>query len=282
MKNIYRKIISVVLLIFLVIGVYNVGTFLFTGSVGSFFKSPEKTVLLMGTDNAGLRTDVLMLGFINGKDGRIDVVSIPRDTQVKIGSKIYKINSAYAIGQEEQTIETIENLLDVEIDGYVKFSFETFRDAIDAVGGVTFDVPQDMFYEDPYQDLYIDLKAGKQHLDGKQAEGLVRYRRYPTGDEGRIAVQQDFIKEIIKQKANPAILVSLPAIISVLEKNIDTNLEEKEVIELAGVAARAGGDGFNTYQLPGRAQYQSGVSYYIYDPGESAALIEQIIAGPQE
>lgn len=282
MKNIYRKIISVVLLIFLVIGVYNVGTFLFTGSVGSFFKSPEKTVLLMGTDNAGLRTDVLMLGFINGKDGRIDVVSIPRDTQVKIGSKIYKINSAYAIGQEEQTIETVENLLDVEIDGYVKFSFETFRDAIDAVGGVTFDVPQDMFYEDPYQDLYIDLKAGKQHLDGKQAEGLVRYRRYPTGDEGRIAVQQDFIKEIIKQKANPAILVSLPAIISVLEKNIDTNLEEKEVMELAGVAARAGGDGFNTYQLPGRAQYQSGVSYYIYDPGESAALIEQIIAGPQE
>ena len=282
MKNIYRKIISVVLLIFLVIGVYNVGTFLFTGSVGSFFKSPEKTVLLMGTDNAGLRTDVLMLGFINGKDGRIDVVSIPRDTQVKIGSKIYKINSAYAIGQEEQTIESVENLLDVEIDGYVKFSFETFRDAIDAVGGVTFDVPQDMFYEDPYQDLYIDLKAGKQHLDGKQAEGLVRYRRYPTGDEGRIAVQQDFIKEIIKQKANPAILVSLPAIISVLEKNIDTNLEEKEVMELAGVAARAGGDGFNTYQLPGRAQYQSGVSYYIYDPGESAALIEQIIAGPQE
>ena len=282
MKNIYRKILNTMLLVFLVFGIYNVATFFLTGSVGSMFKNPEKTVLIMGTDNAGLRTDVLMLGFVNGKDGRIDVVSIPRDTQVRIGSRIYKINSAYAIGKEEQTIETVESLLDVKIDGYVKFSFDTFRDAIDAVGGVTFDVPQDMFYEDPYQDLYIDLKAGKQHLNGKEAEGLVRFRRYPTGDEGRIAVQQEFIKAIIKQKANPATLISLPAIISVLEENIDTNLEEKEVIELAGVAVRAGGDNFNTYQLPGRAQYQYGASYYIYNPGESAALVEQIKSGETE
>ena len=282
MKSIYRKLLSGMLLLFLVVGIYNSVTFLLTGSVGSIFKSPEKTILIMGTDNAGLRTDVMMLGFVNGKKGRIDVVSIPRDTQVKIGSRIYKINSAYAIGKEEQAIETVENLLDVEIDGYVKFSFDTFRDAIDAMGGVIFDVPQDMFYEDPYQDLYIDLKEGKQHLDGKQAEGLVRFRRYPTGDEGRIAVQQEFIKAIIKQKANPAILISLPAMISVFEQNIDTNLNQKDIIEIAGVAVRAGGDKFNTYQLPGSAQYQSGVSYYIYNSGESAALIEQIKEGTVE
>ncbi len=276
MKNLYRKLFSVLLIIFLISGVYTVGTFLTSGSLGGFFGSPQKTILVMGTDNAGLRTDVLMLGFINGREKRIDVVSIPRDTQVKIGSRYYKINSAYAIGQEEQTIETVENLLDVEIDGYVKFSFETFRETIDAIGGVNFTVPQDMFYEDPYQDLYIDLKEGYQHLNGEEAEGLVRYRRYPTGDEGRIAVQQEFIKQIIRQKANPAILLRLPTIISTLENNIDTNLEANEILELAGAAVRAGTDGFNTYQLPGGARYQWGASYYIYDRAETAELIAQI------
>ena len=225
MNKFKRKLFSLVLLICLISGVYTVGTFIAGGSLSSFFGNPDKVILVMGTDNAGLRTDVLMLGFINGRDKSVDVISIPRDTQVKIGSRYYKINSAYAIGQEEQTIETVENLLDVEIDGYVKFSFETFRETIDAIGGVKFDVPQDMFYEDPYQDLYIDLKAGPQHLNGEEAEGLVRYRRYPTGDEGRIAVQQEFIKEIIRQKANPMLLLRLPAIISTLEYNIDTNLE---------------------------------------------------------
>lgn len=277
MKKIHRAVLSVILMIFLIVGVYSVGSFIATGSLMSYFGNPQKVVLVMGTDNAGVRTDVLMLGFINGRDKRIDVVSIPRDTQVKIGSRYYKINSAYAIGQEEQTIETVENLLGVEIDGYVKFSFETFRETIDAIGGVDFDVPQDMFYEDPYQDLYIDLEAGPQHLNGEEAEGLVRYRRYPTGDEGRIAVQQQFIKEIIKQKANPAILFRLPAVISTLGEHIDTNLSGNDVIELAGVAVRSGTDGFNTYQLPGRAQMQYGASYYICNKSETAELISQII-----
>lgn len=273
MKKIHRAVLSVILMIFLIVGVYSVGSFVATGSLMSFFGSPEKVVLVMGTDNAGLRTDVLMLGFINGKNKSIDVVSIPRDTQVKIGKRYYKINSAYAIGQEEQTIETVENLLGVEIDGYVKFSFETFRQTIDAIGGVNFDVPQDMFYEDPYQDLYIDLKAGPQHLNGEQAEGLVRYRRYPTGDEGRIAVQQEFIKAIIKQKANPLTLLRLPAIISTLGEHIDTDLSGNDVIELAGIAMRSGTKGFNTYQLPGIAKMQYGASYYICDKTETAELV---------
>ena len=106
--------------------------------------------------------------------------------------------------------------------------------------------------------------------------GLVRYRRYPTGDEGRIAVQQEFIKEIIRQKANPLILFKVPAIVATLEDNIDTNLEMNDIVELAGVAVRVGADGFNTHQLPGSAQYQYGASYYIYNRTKTAELLEQI------
>lgn len=271
-----RILLSALLILCLISGVYSVGVLLSSGIVSGFFGSSDKTILVMGTDKAGTRTDVMMLGFINGEDKRIDIVSIPRDTQVKIGSRYYKINSAYSIGKEEQAIETVEELLDVKIDGYVTFSVETFRDTIDALDGVDFDVPQDMFYEDPYQDLYIDLEEGFQHLDGEQAEGLVRYRKYPTADEGRIAVQQDFIKALIKQKATPATLFKLPELIAVWEENIDTNIDTKQAFELAGAALRIGVGGVTTHKLPGGAQTQYGASYYIYDKNETIDLISEI------
>ncbi len=274
--NRYRKIISLLLVLFLITGVYILGSLLASGGLGVLFNNRTKTVLVMGMDNAGVRSDVMMVGFINGREGRVDILSIPRDTQVKIGGRYYKINSAYAIGKEEESIAVVENLLGIEIDGYVKFSFETFRQTIDAIGGVNFDVPQDMFYEDPYQDLYIDLKAGPQHLNGEEAEGLVRFRRYPTGDEGRIAVQQEFIKEIVRQKANPLMLFRLPTVVATLSKNIDTSLDAGTFVELGVAAIKAGTKGLNTIKLPGGPSYQWGVSYYIHSPSQTAALIEEI------
>lgn len=275
MNKLLRKIISGLLIIFLVSGVYTMGSFIFVGSTNILTGGNKQTVLVMGTDKDGLRTDVLMLAFVNSRKKKIDIISIPRDTQVKIGSKYHKINSAYAIGKEEQTIETVENLLGVEIDDYVKFTVETFRDTIDALGGVKFTVQQDLFYEDPYQDLYIDLKAGRQHLNGKEAEGLVRYRGYPTADLGRIAVQQEFIKELIKQKANPLTLLRAPLLVKAFEKNIDTSLNESEVVNLALAAVKAGSDGIITQQLP-RSSAVNQYSYFVHDSAQTAALIAEI------
>lgn len=275
MNKIYRTIISGLLIVFLISGIYTIGSFLIMGSTSLLSNDGEKVILVMGTDKDGLRTDVLMLTFVNNKDKKIDIISIPRDTLVKIGANYHKINSAYAIGKEEQTIETVEKLVNVEIDGYVKFTVETFRDTIDALGGVNFTVPQDLFYEDPYQDLYIDLKEGRQHLNGREAEGLVRYRGYPTADIGRIAVQQEFIKELVKQKANPLTLLRAPMLIKAFEKNIDTSLNESEIINLALAAVRTGSGGITTYQLP-RSTKTNQYSYYIHDAIETSALISQI------
>lgn len=276
MNTLSRKIISIILTVFFVVGVYTAGSFLIAGSTNMLSGDREKVILVMGTDKGGTRTDVLMLTFVNTKSKKVDIISIPRDTMVKIGTKYHKINSAYAIGQETQTIETVENLTGVEIDGYIKFTVDTFRDAIDALGGVRFTVAQDIFYEDPYQDLYIDLKAGRQHLNGKEAEGLVRYRGYPTADLGRIAVQQEFIKELVKQKANPITLLRAPLIIKALEQNIDTSLNENEIINLALAAVRVGVGGITTHQLP-RSSTVSQYPYYVHDAAQTSALITEIL-----
>lgn len=272
MNKLCRKIISGILIVFLVFGIYTMGSFLIAGSTSMLSGDREKVILVMGTDKDGLRTDVLMLTFINTKSKKIDIVSIPRDTYSNGG----KINSAYAIGGEEETIAAVEKLTGVQIDDYVKFTVETFRDTIDALGGVRFTVAQDIFYEDPYQDLYIDLKEGRQHLNGKEAEGLVRFRGYPTADLGRIAVQQEFIKELVKQKANPFTLLRAPLIIKAIEKNIDTSLDENEIINLALAAVRVGVGGITTHQLP-RSASANQYSYYIHDSAQTAALITGIL-----
>lgn len=276
MNKLFRIIVSGLLIVFLVSGIYTTGSFLIMGSTSMLSDDGEKIVLVMGTDKDGLRTDVLMLTFVNSKRKKIDIISIPRDTLIKIGASYHKINSAYAIGKEEQTIQSVEKLMNVEIDDYVKFTVETFRDTIDALGGVRFTVPEDLFYEDPYQDLYIDLKAGRQHLNGKEAEGLVRYRGYPTADIGRIAVQQEFIKELVKQKANPLTLLRAPLVIKALEENIDTSLSESAIINLALAAVRSGVDGITTHQLP-RSAKANQYSYYIHDAVQTSSLISGIL-----
>lgn len=279
MKTI-RKIIVVILIIFVAIGGYVAGTWIITkrppALITKLVPTQSRNIVIMGMDGEGLRSDVLMVAFLNGESGKINLLSVPRDTRVRINDKYYKINSAYALGKEEQTIETLENLLDIKIDNYIKFSFETFRNVIDALGGVDFDVPQDMFYEDPYQDLYIDLKAGEQHLDGAKAEQLVRFRQYPMGDEARIAVQQDFIHALVKQKLNPKTLIKLPKIMGELKKNIDTDIAESDYISLALSALKAENGAFETYKLPGQAQRISGLSYYIADMAETEKLIDEI------
>ena len=142
-----------------------------------------------------------MLVNINPGVPEISVMSIPRDTRVIIEGRVRKINFAYPRGGGELAVETVERLLETEIDHYVYIDLSVFRKAIDLLGGVEYYVPQNMYYDDPYQNLHIHLKKGYQLLDGRKAEYLVRYRKgYKNGDIGRIKVQQDFIRELIKQK----------------------------------------------------------------------------------
>ena len=156
--------------------------------------SGDKTVvMLMGVDeregDVG-RSDTLMIATLDPKKKKAAILSIPRDTRVKIqGHGFDKINAAYAYGGHKLTQNTVENLLGVEMEHYVLINVNAFTKIIDAIGGVDINVEKRMYYEDPWDDnggLVINLYPGQQHMDGKTAITYVRYRD-EEGDIGRIA-----------------------------------------------------------------------------------------------
>ena len=277
----FRRLLSLILIIFVGVGIYTCANFFINGS---FFGQSlgSKTVLVMGMDESGLRSDVIMVVFINGETGSVDVMSVPRDTRVSVNGTKMKINAAHAIDGPQLTMKTVNNLLDIQIDNYVKFSFDTFARVIDALGGVDFYVPQDMKYSDPYQDLYINLKEGQQHLDGDKAEQLVRFRQYPMGDEDRIKVQQDFLKALVEQKLNASIFVRLPSLANEIGNCVETDIPSSQWLSYANVAKKMSMESLATYQLPGGAQRIGGASYYVADTVETEELIAQITARQTE
>ena len=146
---------------------------------------------------------------------------------------------------------------------------------IDALGGVDFDVPQNMNYDDPVQDLHIHLKKGFQHLDGDKAEQLVRFRRYPTGDIKRVEVQQDFMKALADQKLNPTIIASLPELFNVWTENIRMSFKGDDIIRYSGNLLKLRSENIKAYLLPGVADGEHyGASYWVADMDEVKKLVE--------
>ena len=138
-------------------------------------------ILICGTDDDGTRTDTIIIAHLDANDHTVALLSIPRDTPVATGGGgLMKINSVYAGGGKdgmERLAARLKDLLGFPVDGYVLVDLEAFQKTVDLVGGVEFDVPMDMNYEDPSQNLYIHLQKGLQTLDGEQAMGLVRFRK---------------------------------------------------------------------------------------------------------
>ena len=170
------------------------------------------TFLLMGRDTGGGgNTDTMMLISYNVTDQELNVMSLPRDTMVNVPWDIKKLNSVYNYyGGGDDGIaaikEEVSDLVGFVPDYEIIVEWEAVGELVEAIGGVYFEVPFDMDYEDPTQDLYIHLKAGYQKLNGEDAMGLIRWRhnndysvQYPNGDLGRIQTQQEFMKAVIEQ-----------------------------------------------------------------------------------
>lgn len=193
------------------------------------------TFLLVGTDQDDGNTDTIMVVAYDTKNQDINIMSIPRDTMINEKWDIKKINSVYS--RTGNSIDSLANrvqkLIGFKPDFYVKVELEMFVELVDLVDGVEFDVPQDMNYDDPYQDLHIHLKKGVQTLNGKDAMGLVRFRRYSEGDIKRVEVQQNFIKALIKECLNIKHWGKIKAYIDLAMKNVETDLESGSVVWFA-------------------------------------------------
>ena len=213
----------------------------------------EKTFnfLVVGlNDDTGNNTDTIMLINYDVANGNINVVQIPRDTYIDWTYSFSKINSVFAAGYNysdksdktgrrsdgmDELCGFIESNMCVKIDFYVLVDLEAFQDVVDAMGGVEVDVPCDMNYEDPEQNLYIHLKAGTQTLSGYDAMCMVRNRHtYADADLGRMNVQKIFISALLAQlKENvtdPSVLSSL---VQVGFNDVQTNLTFENCVYFA-------------------------------------------------
>ena len=229
----------------------------------------KSTIMIMGVDeredDVG-RSDTLMIATVDPKRSRAALLSIPRDTRVKIAGHGWdKINAAYAYGGERLTQRTVEDFLGVNMDHYVIINTHAFQKIIDAIGGIDIDVEKRMYYEDPWDDdggLVIDLRPGMQHMDGKTAVTYVRYRD-EEGDIGRIKRQQKFMAACMEKITSPAIIPKLPAVIREVLGSVKTDLSMRQLLEFAGTLKEAQRNGLKTDMVPGRPLYIDGISYWI-------------------
>lgn len=197
--------------------------------------------------------DVMLLIRFDPQKKKLVMLSIPRDTRVLMeGYGMKKINAANREGGPALTAKTVSNLLNgVGIDRYIRINVLGVGKLINALGGVTVNVPKDMKYQDDSQHLYINLKAGKQHLNGDQALQLLRFRRDNLGDIGRIQRQQMVMRALMEQSLNPATLAQLPQILNVVKENIDTNLTLEELLALTGFGVRTNRSNMQMLMVPG-------------------------------
>ncbi len=210
----------------------------------------NKNIVVFGTDKDGLRSDVVMLISVSQEDNTVSVTSIPRDTKIIVGGHSQKLNAALAIGKENLAVQKVKELTGVPIHDYVTVNFNAVETVVDALDGVDFYVPQNMNYEDPYQDLYIHLQKGQQHLDGEDALKLLRFRNYAMGDIERTQVQRDFIKACFEQKFSARYITRIPEIYSAIEDNIKSSLTLAEAMSYVTVVKTMKDGKFDTYEFP--------------------------------
>lgn len=236
--------------------------------------------LILGIDRAANLSDVIMIVSYDVKNNNVNVLSLPRDTYINVGSNYHKLNAYFsasynhssARGAEryrdaiESMAAFLENGLCIKLDRYVCVDTQGFCDIINAIGGVDMEIPFDMDYEDPEQDLYIHLKAGYQHLDGKKAEQFVRFRSgYLNGDIGRISAQKLFLTALVNQIKESFNVSTLATVTKTAINYVTTDLTIAEIGFFAKYALSLDMEQISFTTLPGGGVINpdSGASYYV-------------------
>lgn len=240
--------------------------------------SGRSTILLCGTDEDGTRTDTILLLTLDRSEGSLRLLSIPRDTYAP-AYYVPKINSAYgAVGGGEkgmeQLMEQVKNVVGFMPDAYALVDLTAFVEAVDLLGGLDFDVPMDMDYDDPTQDLYIHLQAGEQHLTGEQLMWVVRFRSgYANADIGRTEVQRAVVKAAMKQWMRPQTLAALPGLWKIYQENLTTDLSAQNLVWMARVLLKGVGGDIEANVLPGYATMVGDASVYMIDTYAASAIL---------
>ena len=233
------------------------------------------TILVSGTDDGNGCADTNILVGFDAKNQTITCVSIPRDTGVYIDGKSRKINYAYGKGGMSLMADTVSDALGIPVDFTVEVSLKAFVKLVDEIGGVDFDIPLNMDYDDPYEDLHIHFSKGMRHLNGTDALKVVRFRHnndgsgYGTEDIGRIGTQQAFLKEVFrKMLANPQ---KITGYVKIFSEYVKTDLALSELAWFGEQALVMGMDKLSFATLPG--EWSGRLNRWVIDPEAALALI---------
>ena len=312
LRGILKFFLIVILLIVLFVGgfigysTYKYGwgwTGLIKTAVGSTVEKPEELeefrALILGVskDISVDLTDTIIIASYNPATQKATLLSIPRDTFVgesRARADSYdKINAIYQKEGAEGTLKKVNKLTGLNIKNYIVISNNALVELVDEIGGVEFDVPMNMYYTSKKQGLYINLKKGKQKLNGEQAEGLVRFRKsnkngvyttysaeYGNDDFGRMRTQREFIKAVAKQTLKAKNITKIGELIEIVKRNVKTNIKDwNQVKEYIPYAVEFNTDNLQSENIPGdsrRIPAGTGLWFFLADEEKTEELVEEL------
>lgn len=308
-KSIFKKILLLLLLLLIVGGcVFAYKTYKNGGGISGMLATVvghdentkknlgEFKCLILGIstdqDNVNL-TDTIMVASYNPNTQKATLLSIPRDTYTGKNSAkataYEKINALYSRkNRPDETLKAVNEITGLDIQYYVVVKTEALIKLVDVIGGVTFNVPINMDYDDTSQNLHIHLKAGEQKLDGDKAEQLVRFRHnnngtsypeeYGDNDIGRMRTQREFIMQVVKQTAKPENIFKLGEILNVAKENVITNINFDVAKDYIPYIVEFNTDNLLTATIPGTNTNNntSGTWVFIYNQKETKSLIQEL------
>jgi len=248
--------------------------------------------LLIGHDRAARLADVVMLVNYDIHADRVSVMQIPRDTYIGAGSNVPKINVLYAAyynhaaadGEKnptkvaaEKLAETLEQNLCIQLQYTAVMDLDGFADIVNAVGGVDVEIPSDMDYDDPVQDLHIHLKAGMTHLDGAAAEGFVRFREgFVQADIGRTNAQKIFLAAFINKVKSSVSITNIPVLTSLANEvvsNLTTDITAADVVYFGKNALSVDLSNITLLTVPGDSVKSGGSWYYVINRADTLKAV---------
>lgn len=251
----------------------------------------EIQVLLLGVSNdiSSKLTDTIIVATYNPDTQKASLLSIPRDTYIgsnrKTATSYDKINSVYQKGPE-RVLQEVNEITGLNLKYYIVIEIDALVQLVDAIGGVTFNVPINMNYDDSTQNLHIHLKSGEQKLNGKQAEWLVRFRHnnngttysieYGDNDIGRMKTQRNFIITVVKQTIQLKNIFKIGEIVDIAYKNIETNLDINIIKNYIPYAIEFDINNIETMTLPGESKKLNKLWFFIQNKEETKNLLDNL------
>ena len=235
--------------------------------------------LLLGCDRSTKLTDSILLVSVNETQKCVSILQIPRDTYAEYTDRDYKKLNGGMQALGERGIKTfLSEALGVPIQYFLVLKLDFFRKLVDAIGGVEVEIPQDMIYSDPEQDLEIMLPKGKMRLGGAEAEQFVRYRSgYVNADLGRLDAQKVFLRAFAKQckSLSPGVILR---ILGLALTGVSTDVGAVDAVRVLKTLLACDPDTVPMATLSGQAvQGKSGAWYYVLNRSGTCRMLNDYV-----